>query len=274
MDTQKKNIIAITAMFAIIVVILILLLPVEKKNQRYEQFGRLAEAAETDERADYIIEHYEEYPSYITKLFYNDPENLEFVYNYAFCKNNYKNMSYTDEELNSAFVPALYMYDERWCYETIGNRDELIKSEGCAYVAMTMAYIYLTGKGDIDPVILGAYSDYNGLNGKISAGIMIENIGKLCEAIGLKGEYHNFDAEFGGTPVESIDEISSLMGDEKVLIAATHGETFGGHALVIREINGNMIYFNDPASEEKTAQAWNFDEIKSELMAVWVITKD
>lgn len=272
MDTQKKNIIAITSMFAIIVVILILLLPVEEKNQRYEQFGRLAEAAETDQRADYIIEHYEEYPKYITKLFYDDPENLEFVYNYAFCKNNYKYMSYTDEELNSESVPALYMFDERWCYETIGSRDEIINYEGCAYVAMTMAYIYLTGKSDIDPVILGDYSDFNGLNGKISAGIMTENIGKLCEMIGLKGEYHNFDAEFGGTPVESIDEISSLMGDDKVLIVAMHGETFGGHALVIREINGNAIYFNDPASEEKTAQAWNFDEIKSELMAVWVVT--
>lgn len=267
-----KYIISIIAIVAAVIIVLILLMPVEQKRLRYEKYGKLAEAAETNEHAEYIIEHYDEYPEYITRLFYNNPDNLDFVYNYAFCKDNYKNMTYTEAELNSGSVPALYMFDERWGYETIGNRNDIIKTEGCAYVSLTMAYIYLTGKGDIDPVKLGNYADNNGLNGKISAGILIENIGKICEMIGLKGEYHNYDAEFGGTPVESIDEIAALMGEGKALIVGTHGETFGGHALVIREIDGNMIYFNDPASEEKTAQAWNFDDIKQEIMAVWVIT--
>ena len=272
---QKKTIIAISVTFAVIIALLVCLIPVEKKNQRYEQFGRLAEVAEIDERADYIIEHYEEYPEYITQMFYNNPddeETLDFVYNYIFCKDNYANMSYTEEELNSEDVPALYMYDKRWAYERIGDTSSIIETDGCAYTCLTMAYIGLTGNGDVDPVALANYSYYNELAGKISPGLLIKNVGEVCKAIGLNGEYYNYDPDEGGTPIESADEIAELWGEDKVLFVGVSGETFGNHALVIREIDGDTIYFNDPASEENTAKMWSFEDLKSEFIGVWVIS--
>ena len=272
---QKKSAIMILAIFAVIIIVMVLLIPVEKKNQRYEQFGRLAEVAETDERADYIIEHYEEYPEYITQMFYsnpNDEETLDFVYNYVFCKNNYANMSYTEGELNAEDVPILYMRDERWAYERIGDTDSIIGTDGCAYTCLTMAYISLTGNGDIDPVALANFSYYNKLAGKISPGLLIKKVGEVCDAMGLKGEYYNYDPDEGGTPIESADEIAELWGEDKVLFVGMSGETFGNHALIIREIDGDTIYFNDPASEKKTAQDWNFEDFKSEIIGIWVIS--
>ena len=269
---QKKTAIAISAIFAVIIIIMVLLIPIEKKNQRYEKFGKLAEVAETDERAEYIIEHYEEYPEYITDFFYRNTENLDYVYNYVFNKDSYANMSYTEDELNAEGVPALYMYDKRWAYERIGDTNWTIKSNGCAYTCLTMAYIGLTGNGDIDPVILANYSYYNELAGKVTSGLIMKNIGKVCEAMGLNGEYHNYDPDEGGTPIESVDEIAELLGDDKVLLVGMSGETFGNHGLIIRDIDGDTIYLNDPANEENTAKMWSFEDLKSEFIGVWVIS--
>ena len=268
---NKKSAIAVIATFAVITIVLVLLLPVEKKNKQYEEFGRLAELAETDERAEYIIENSEQYPEHILDLFYNDADNLEFVYNYPFCKDNYANMSYTEEELSG--IPELYMRDPRWAYERIGNYGEIIKTDGCAYVCMTMAYIGLTGDGGVDPVILGQIAQSYSLTGKISAGLLLEKIGELCDLIGLSGTYYNFDTNREGKAIESIDEIAQHIGDESVVLAGMYGDTFGSHAIVIRECDGNNVYINDPADPEKTAQAWNFDDIKSEFKGIWVITK-
>ena len=272
---QKKSVLAILATFAVVIIVLVLLIPVEQKNQKYNKFGRLAEAAETDERADYIIEHYDEYPEYITKLFYNnsdDEETLDFVYNYAFNKDNYTQMSFTEDELNAEGVPELYMFDKRWAYEKISDDGAIVKTDGCAYTCLTMAYIGLTGNGDIDPVILANYAKAAGLMGGISAGLKTSDIGTVCEALGLNAEYYNYDSDEGGTPIESADEISVLLGEGKVLITAMYGETFGSHAIIIKSCDGGSIGINDPASAENTAQVWNFENIKSEIMGIWVVS--
>lgn len=277
MDKQSKNtIITVSAVFAVVIILMLLLIPVELKRLKIEKYGELAEAAETDERAEFIIENYDEYPEYILEIFYNDPENqenLDFVYNYFFNKDNYKLMIYTDEELNSDDVPALYMHDTRWGYERIGDSTSIIKTDGCAYVCITMAYLSLTGKSDVDPVALADFSYYNGLSGTVSNGLKIKNIGDLCSAIGLKGEYYNFDPDEGGTPIETATQISELLSDESVILAAMQGDTFGGHAIIIRDCQGENIYINDPESEEKTSVTWNFNDIKSEIMALWVISE-
>ncbi len=269
---NTKSAIAVIATFAVITIVMVLLLPVEKKNKQYEEFGRLAELAETDERAEYIVENGEQYPEYILDLFYESEDNLEFVYNYPFCKDNYANMSYTDEELGGG-VPALYMDDPRWAYERIGNYNRVIRTDGCAYLCVTMAYIGLTGDGSIDPVILGELSVSNSLTGKLSGGLLLEKIGELCDLIGLSGTYYNFDVNREGTQIESIEEISAHLDNNSVIIAGMQGDTFGSHAIVIRECDGSNLYINDPANPEKTAKAWNFDDIKSEFKGIWVITK-
>ena len=250
---------------------MVLLIPVELKRERYKEFGRLAKAAETDERAEYIIENIDQYPKYITELFYDDPDNLEFVYNYPFCKANYATMSYTDEELSG--VPALYMADPRWGYERIGKFTSIIKTDGCAYVCLTMAYIGLTGKSDVDPVILSGLAYDNGLTGSISAGMKLNKLGDLCSFIGLNGTYFNHNPDEGGKEMENIDELSQHIDNGAVVIAGMYGDTFGSHAIVIRGCEGNNVYINDPASPEKTAQTWNFDDIKSEFKGIWVITE-
>ena len=55
-------------------------------------------------------------------------------------------------------------------------------------------------------------------------------------------------------------------------MAAMHGDTFGGHALIVRGYDENGFYINDPADEENTAQAWDFDVFANELGRYWEIS--
>ena len=271
MNTQKKNAIVVISTFVVITIIMVLLIPVELKHKRYEEFGKLAVAAETDDRAEYIIKNSELYPEHILKLYYSDDKNFEFVYNYPFLKGSYATMSYTNEELSG--IPSLYMYDPRWGYEYIGNSTDIIKTTGCAYVSLTMAYIGLTGNGNIDPVILGRLAYDNSLTAKLDASLKMENVGTLCNMIGLNGTYYNFDTDREGKAIESIDEIAQHISDDSVVFAGMYGDVFGSHAIIIRECDGNNVYINDPAEQEKTEKTWTFDEIKSELKGIWVITR-
>ncbi len=272
MNTQKKNAIIVISTFIVITIIMVLLIPIDAKQKRYKEFGKLAEAAETDKRAEYIIDNIEQYPEYIVDIFYSEPDSLEFIYNYPNCKDNYASMSYTEEELSGG-VPELYMDDPRWAYECIGNYDEIIKTHGCAYVCMTMAYIGLTGDSSVDPVFVGNIAYENMLTSKISAGLKLDNIGKLSELIGLNGTYYNFNTERGGTALESVDEIAQHISDDCVIIAGMVGETFGNHAVIISKCDGNDIQIIDPGNPGNTKKIWNFENLKPEFRGVWVITK-
>ena len=146
----KTKAIIITVVILAAVALLILLIPIEKKQKLHEQYGELAENAETDERSAYILEHVDEYPRALLDYYYMNDEFIDMVYNYLEHKDDYKTMSFTDEELNSGTIPNFYMDDYRWAYETIGGR--YIFSGGCAVVSISMTDVGLTGDGYYDPV--------------------------------------------------------------------------------------------------------------------------
>lgn len=262
-----KAIIGVIAALLCVVVVLLLLVSVEKKREYYEKWGNLAVLAETDERAQYIIDNEELYPQEILDLYYRNNDDFEFVYNYPFHKDDYKTMSFTEEELNCDTVPALYMNDLRWGYEKI--RGDLIRSEGCATVALTMASLYINKDNSIDPKIvadkaveLDAIGFFGGLDSM--------QIEKVAKALGFQCNFYNYDPDLGGVGKADIDTIRSIIDSGHVLMAGMCGDTFGGHALIIRSCSEDgVIYINDPASPEKTEMAWRFEDINPELYYIW-----
>lgn len=269
MEKKKTKImILISAAAAVLVaVVLVLLAGVENKRAYYEKWGELATLAETDERARYIIDNEELYPKEILDLYYRDNDDFEFVYNYPFHKDDHKTMSFTEEELNCEDVPALYMNDMRWGYERISG--DLIKNNGCAAVAMTMASLYINRDNSIDPKIvadkaveLDAINFFGGLDS-----LQIENVAK---ALGFQCNMYNYDPDLGGVGSADIATIREILENGHVLMAGMCGETFGGHAIIIRSCSEDgEIYINDPAKPENTAKAWQFEDINPELYYIW-----
>lgn len=275
MDSKKrKAAVGVIAglIIIIMIVILILLIPIEKRNTENEKYGELAVAAETDDRARYIIDNIEEYPNDILQIYYNSydeykDEVLEFVYGYVQHKNDYASMSYTDEELNSEEPPCLYMNDTRWAYEKIGDR--YIHESGCATVSITMAYLYLTHQSDINPKIIADLAEKNN-EVDFWDGINSLYIKEICETIGLNCTEFNFDKDSGGSGEADLEYIKNAIDSGHVIIAGMVGETFGGHALIIRQANSDgTIYINDPANPENSEKEWSFDELKPEIYYIW-----
>ena len=263
--SDKKMVIGLSGLFAAVIIIMLLLIPVEKKHEYYEKWGKLAVLAETDERAKFAIENADLYPQIWFDLLYSSSEDtFDFAYRYPFCKDNYKTMSFTEEELNSDEVPALYMDDARWAYEDYG-----ILTQGCVALTITMANLYVNHNDAVDPVKVIDYANEMGYSGL--GGIDQANVTEIMEHFGITSEEHIFDKENGEKVTE--DELKAAVDMENtVVMAAVRGETFGNHALIIKGYDENGFYINDPADSERTAAQWDFEVFENELVRYWVVT--
>ncbi len=273
MKTKTKALI-ITAIILAAVAVLLLLIPVEKKQKLYEQYGKLAENAETDERSAYILEHADEIPRGILDYYYEDDDNddnIDIVYNYPEHKDDYQTMSFTAEELNSGTIPNFYMDDYRWAYETIGGR--YIFSGGCAVVSISMVDVGLTGDGYYDPVRVSRVAEELDASG-FMGGVRNSEIGNICEAIGLKYNGYNFDPDEEGSGKPDENQMKEILDKGRPLIVNVKGDTFGSHAFVIRGYDETGFIINDPASPEKSARTWAFDEFSPEILRYWEIWKE
>ncbi len=274
MRNNKKAIAMGVTVFAFVTAVMLILIPIENKRKTYEKYGELAVFAETDERAEYIIKNSDEYPESVLKVYYEDTEDMadfEWVYNYPFHKDDYMTMTFTEEELNSENVPALYMYDPRWSYEKIGGA--YIKVDGCGAVSITMAALYLNHNSDIDPVKVAQVAEYNDFLGTIG-GILTKHIAQLLEILGFETVEHNYNCE-DMTQKETIplQDIQAVLEKDHVCLVAMYGDTFGGHAMIITEANDDgTIRINDPASEENTEKVWNYKDIEPELICYWDVS--
>lgn len=268
---MKKIIIAVVSVIAV-VGLLLCLIPIEKKQKLTEKYGVLVEDAETDEKSAYILENADEIPQVVLDLYYTDKETyIDYVYNYVEHKDDYKSMSFTDEELNSGGIPNFYMDDLRWCYETIGGR--LIKTGGCSVVSISMVYVGLTGDGYYDPVRVSRAAEEVGASGFLG-GIKNSEMGNVIEKIGLKYNCYNFDPDEGGSGKPDEAEMKSILDNGRPLILNMKGETFGSHAMVLTGYDETGFFLNDPASEEKSARTWKFDELSAEILRYWEIWAD
>lgn len=265
MKADKKTIITVTAIFVIILAVMIALVPIQKKNEFNAKWGKLAKLAETDSRARYITEHEELYPEKILDIFYSwGEEYLQFVYDYPQHCGDYASMTFTEQELNSEEVPALYMEDARWAYED----DCRVRFNGCAAVSLTMANLKLKHDSSVDPVMIMRYADQMGYIGTWG-GIKDVNTADVCKAIGLKVSIINFSENMQKTSHADLETIKSILDKGHVIMAGMSGETFGVHAIIIRGYDGGSLFINDPANREHTETPWDFDRLESEMVYLY-----
>lgn len=267
---NKKTTVTVLIVFAIILVAMLIMVPIQRRNEFRAKWGELAELAETDERARFITENEELYSERILQFFYSNVNQLDFVYNYAFHKDDNLAMSFTDGELNSKTVPALYMDDFRWCYQLIG--DTYIKQNGCATLSLTMAYIFLTGNDDVNPYTVAQKAEAIGAVGPLG-GIDGEKIDELCLELGLSSKTYSFCSGQEKTSHADPALLKKIIDSEDVLMAIMIGDTFGAHAIIITGYDGNDFIINDPASRENTARKWSFEELEADMFYAYDISK-
>ncbi|MBQ5320100.1 MAG: hypothetical protein J6K17_13495 [Oscillospiraceae bacterium] len=267
-NIDKKTIIGVSVFFALIIVIIMLLMPIDHKMREKEEFGKLAIAAETDDRARYIIDNISDYPQELIEDYMDGGTDLEFVYGYPFYKDSYATMSFTDEEINCGDeIPRLYMDDKRWGYEN----NYYLKDYGCMHLCTTMAYLYFYNSPAIDPVKIMNYTISNNLAGE--NGVYTDSIADVLAAYGMTAEEHNFDENHGGEGEVTAEELIELINRDDVIVIGAMGGGFGGHAVIFREYDGEYFYLNDPRGAEESEIAYPAETIIFTTARYYVVTK-
>ncbi len=280
---DKKTIISICLTYGIILAVLLVIefvpgLKYHEKTHREIVLDKYAALDDPDGYGDMIFENQEFYSDEILDVFdFSDyyyrlesirQETLHFIYDYPMHKDDYKTMQFTDEEINSTEVPALYMFDRRWGYEKMGGIS--IKSSGCAVAALEMAYLYLTHDTSLDPVKIGKIAEENKYLA-VLGGLEQNNITSLANDIGLNAVEYNY---WNDDVKEDLEKNlkAALDKEDTVVLAGMTGDTFGGHAIIIRGYDENGYYINDPNSTENTEKTWDFDVFRNELIGFWELT--
>ena len=255
---------------------LILILPIEKKNREISQYGQsIYDLSLTDSRIRYMMDNPEDYPEHLLEMVrfnlkYDDylkETIIDFCYNYPEHKDDYKKMQFSADELTSKEVTALYMTDKRWAYETLGG--EYILQSGCMPVAITMAYINLKHNGEMDPPKIAKIAEQQGAI-TFGGGFSADYVKSLCESIGLSAVEYNFDESDGGEGKPSAALIKEIIDNGHVVLAGMVGDTFGGHAVIIRSCSEDgVLGINDPANPANTEKEWSFDELCPEIYYIW-----
>lgn len=155
-------------------------------------------------------------------------------------------------------TPALYQTDAQWA-GTHYARDTLAKS-GCGPTCLSMVYVNLTGRTEMDPPKMCAYAE-NG--GYVDAGATSwEFMTKGARGLGLNAEELPADKSMIKGRVGAGHPVIAIMGPGDF--------TTSGHFIVICGIDeSGRAIIRDPNSEENTKKAWDLDRIIAQARNFW-----
>lgn len=198
-----------------------------------------------------------EYPQSLIRLYENNRETKDFVFEYPMRRNEETDMDLSGTDTSE--VPLLIQWDQRWGYKNYG--DDMMGLTGCGPTCLSMVYIYLTGDTSFNPYKAAEFSERNGYysrgtgtrwtmmtEGGRTLGLDVTEIPKDRQRI-----YDNLDV---GNPI-----IAS--------VGPGHF-TSSGHFIVLTGRSGDEIYINDPNSIRNSSKSWNYDEIEGEFANLWV----
>lgn len=158
-------------------------------------------------------------------------------------------------------MPHLYQTDPEWSDDVYG--EGTMETHGCGPTALSMAYVYLTGKKDIDPAQMAAFSMRNGF---VDSGVTSWTLmSKGARMLGLRSEEIAPDVELVTSKVRS--------GKPVVCIVGPGDFTTDGHFIVICGVDEQGdLFIRDPNSQARSSQRWEAKRVLSQCKNLWAIS--
>lgn len=155
-------------------------------------------------------------------------------------------------------VPSLYQRDPAWANGTYAG--DSFGTTGCGPTCLAMVYVALTGRTDMGPADMGAFSERLGCatpEGTAWA-FMTEGAAEL----GLVAEE---------VPADEASVRRALLSGSPVVCSVGPGDfTSTGHFIVLAGIDEQgRLLVRDPNSPERTAKAWDFETVLGQCRAIW-----
>ena len=157
-------------------------------------------------------------------------------------------------------VPSLYQADPAWASEPYAGGT--VGENGCGPTCLAMAYICQTGRTDMDPAAMCAFSEANGFveNNMTSWRLM----GDGARLLGLTSE--ELPASAGAVH-------DALAGGRTVIASVGPGDfTTVGHFIVITGTDGTGRFsVADPNSERRSQILWDEERVLAQCLNLWAI---
>ncbi|VTX66925.1 C39 family peptidase [Gemella haemolysans] len=158
--------------------------------------------------------------------------------------------------------PYYIQWDKRWAYDKLGGTN--IAIGGCGPTCVAMALGGILDDKSITPKSIAEKEDANGYF--TDEGTKWSFFDYIAKEYGVKST---------GVPL-SKEAINASLDKGNPIIASVHPGKFTtvGHIILItaKDEDGNYI-INDPNSYTRTLKKWSYDELKTEIVAMWEFSK-
>lgn len=155
-------------------------------------------------------------------------------------------------------IPHLYQTDPAWADRPYAGGT--MRANACGPTSLSMVYVYLTGRTDMDPVAMAAFADQNNFapTGATEWAFMTQGASML----GLSSENIHATRE---------DVTNALANGMPVICSVAPGDfTTTGHYIVLGSIDARgMVEVFDPNSPYNSAKRWEIQRILSQTTACW-----
>lgn len=207
-----------------------------------------------------LIEHYKEYPEPLFKILTKNPETLNFVLDYPSKKDT--PAATTIGPVTKGTIPLLLQWDERWGYAPYGS--SMVAVSGCGPTCIAMVASGLTGRDDLTPAAVAAYSEENGyLTQSLDTSWDLMTSG--AEGLGITGTMLGLDENA---------MINTLNNGYPIICSVGPGDfTSNGHFIVLTGYEDGGFTVNDPNSKIRSSKTWSFDRLKDQISNMWYYTE-
>lgn len=158
-------------------------------------------------------------------------------------------------------VPELYQIDRAWADEPYAGGD--IRENGCGPTCLSMVYVALTGRTDLDPAAMAQFSEKAGhvTDNMTAWTLMTDGAAQL----GLTSEE---------LPADADTVRNALAAGQPVICSVRPGDfTKTGHFIVLAGLDAEgRAVVHDPNSAARTAQPWDLERILSQCANLWAFS--
>jgi len=202
------------------------------------------------------------YPADIIELLDKNAETVDFVENYEANKDKAIAKKVADS-IGEKEIPQLLQWDERWGYASYGSG--FVATCGCGPTCMAMVVSGLTKDVSVTPAVVASYSD--------EMGYIDEDNNTYWKLMQEGGRNWGITCYETGAD-ESVVEAELKEGHPIICSVGPGDFTKNGHFIVLTKYKNGKVRVNDPFSQKNSDKKWVFADIKDQIKAMWVYSKE
>lgn len=165
------------------------------------------------------------------------------------------------EEWRAGEVPFLYQTDPQWASHPYAGGT--VEKNGCGPTCLSMVYVSLTGRDDLDPSSMADFSERGGYttDGMTAWALMTDGAAEL----GLVSE--ELPASAGAVR-------EALLAGRPVICSVGPGDfTTTGHFIVLSGLAGDGgVVVHDPNSAERSSRTWDLESVLGQCLNLWALS--